>query len=242
MFNSALAAHRYAISSTDTKPYLLYWLRDNEFIPNQSPTQPIRGPIMTSLFIPMALYGALWVSFGLGHSFFAASPGRSWLRRIAGNRERLVYNAIALLHLIIVLALGAILFAGHAPFHRPILLRALMDGLVLLGVIILYRAGKSYDLARFLGLTSPATMEPLAVSGMNRIVRHPLYLGLILLLLGLCTTPLSLATTIFAVIYILIGIRFEERKLVQIYGAAYQTYCAEVPMLIPRWNRLPSAP
>jgi protein-S-isoprenylcysteine O-methyltransferase Ste14 len=185
----------------------------------------------------IALYGALWISFGLGHSFFAASSGRSWLIRVAGRRERLLYNAIALLHLMIVLVLGAVLFAGYAPFHVPLILRVLMDGLVLLGVMILYRAGKSYDLARFLGLTTPKTIEPLAVSGMNRVVRHPLYLGLILLMLGLCATPLSLATTIFAVIYIFIGIRFEERKLVQLYGAAYQNYCAEVPMLIPLWPR-----
>jgi protein-S-isoprenylcysteine O-methyltransferase Ste14 len=192
---------------------------------------------MTSALIPTAIYGALWISFGLGHSFFAASPGRSWLNRVAGNHERLLYNAIALLHLMSVLVLGAVLFARRAPFHLPLMLHALMDGIALLGVIILYRAGKSYDLARFLGLTSPESVEPLAVSGMNRMVRHPLYLGLILVLLGLCTTPLSLATTIFALVYILVGIRFEERKLVRIYGAAYENYCAAVPMLIPRWPR-----
>ncbi|HQT88922.1 MAG TPA: NnrU family protein [Acidiphilium sp.] len=192
---------------------------------------------MIGWIIPIALYGALWISFGLSHSFFAASPGRSWLTRMAGRRERLLYNAIALLHLMIVLALGVILFSAHAPFHLPRALHALMDGIALLGVLILYRAGRSYDLARFLGLTHSETIEPLAVTGMNQIVRHPLYLGLILLLLGLSATPLSLATTICVVIYILIGIRFEERKLLGLYGAAYRDYCRAVPMLIPRWTR-----
>jgi protein-S-isoprenylcysteine O-methyltransferase Ste14 len=197
---------------------------------------------MTSWIIPIAIYGALWLSFGLSHSFLAASPGRSWLVRIAGRRGRLLYNAIALVHLVIVLVLGAILFGGGASFRLPFALHALMDGTALLGLLILYRAGRSYDLARFLGLTHAEVIEPLVISGMNRIVRHPLYLGLILLLLGLSATPLSLATTIFAVIYILIGIRFEERKLLRLYGTAYRDYCHVVPMLIPRWTRSRSLP
>lgn len=65
-------------------------------------------------------------------------------------------------------------------------------------------------------------------------IRHPLMLGIII---GVWSTPhmttghLLFAASITA--YILIGIQFEERTLVQFHGKEYENYRHRVPMLVP---------
>lgn len=73
--------------------------------------------------------------------------------------------------------------------------------------------------------------------GMFGKVRHPIYLGAILLYWGLLILRCSLtATAIWIVImafYHLIA-RHEEQLLLQKFGQDYEAYMQEVPMWIPR--------
>ncbi|MFO7917156.1 MAG: isoprenylcysteine carboxylmethyltransferase family protein [Anaerolineae bacterium] len=69
------------------------------------------------------------------------------------------------------------------------------------------------------------------------LVRHPIYLGEILLYVGFLVFSLSLAAAVvwFAVIAFLHHIsRYEERLLLERFGGAYEEYRREVPMWIPR--------
>ena len=67
-----------------------------------------------------------------------------------------------------------------------------------------------------------------------RIVRHPLYVGWFF---AFWSTPTMTVThLLFAVAcsgYILIGIWFEERDLVNMFGEKYRNYRRQVSMLIP---------
>ena len=197
--------------------------------------------------VPSLLYALLWVGFGAGHSLFASAPGRRWLRRAGGSADRLAYNLIALAHLSFVLAAGRWLFLGAGGFSIPPGLRFGMAAVSLAGLLVLAIAGRSYDLGRFAGITqlrrrtpeAELPAESLATGGMNALVRHPLYLGLLMLLWGSAVSPFALATAACASTYILIGIRFEERKLTRLYGPAYGAYRARVPMLLPSPRRLP---
>ncbi len=190
----------------------------------------------------LLLYAALWLSFALGHSVLASVGGRRWLARLAGRGDRLLYNVIALVHLALVLGLGGMWLGGRAAFAFPWPLDILRGTAIVAGIAILLIAGRSYDPARFFGLAqlragAPEQVLPaeaLVTSGLNGLVRHPLYLGLLLLVWGDVQAPFTLATAFFATLYVLIGIRFEERKLRRLYGASYEAYRAAVPMLIPR--------
>jgi protein-S-isoprenylcysteine O-methyltransferase Ste14 len=194
--------------------------------------------------IPVLLYALLWASFGAGHSALAAPPGRAWLLRIAGAGDRLAYNLIAMIHLALVLAIGRRLFADSS-FALPVGVLVLGWLAAAAGAVVLALAGRNYDLARFLGLAQfrdgtpdqTATPEPLATAGINGVVRHPLYLGLLLIVWGVATSPFRLATAAAATAYLLIGIRFEERNLLRLYGDSYRSYRARVPMLLPRFSR-----
>jgi protein-S-isoprenylcysteine O-methyltransferase Ste14 len=76
---------------------------------------------------------------------------------------------------------------------------------------------------------------PLKAPGFYRHVRHPLYVGW--LLIFWCTPTMTVAHLVFALgltAYILIAIRYEERDLVGLHGEAYAEYRRRVPMLVPR--------
>jgi len=46
-----------------------------------------------------------------------------------------------------------------------------------------------------------------------------------------------LALNLGLTVYILIGVRYEERKLRREFGQPYADYSARTPMLIPGWKR-----
>jgi protein-S-isoprenylcysteine O-methyltransferase Ste14 len=102
---------------------------------------------------------------------------------------------------------------------------------------VLVGAARSYDMRRFLGLAQlggdVADEEPFRADGMLGYVRHPLYLGSILLLAGLVRDSVSAQTAVFATLYFVIGLRFEERALLRRFGAVYGAYRAAVPALVP---------
>ncbi len=77
-------------------------------------------------------------------------------------------------------------------------------------------------------------------SGLHSIVRHPLYLGTLMLVWGiflyLPSTNNLIACSIIS-IYVLIGIELEERKLLIEYGDQYRIYQQHVAKLVPGMRR-----
>lgn len=188
------------------------------------------------------LYALAWLSFGIVHSLLATVAGREWLVRLCGAYHRIAYNLIAVVYFAALLILGRWLFAERAVFVRPVWLYAVMTLMVIGGIVILIVALRGYDLGRFTGLTqvragrAGATLaedEPLKLDGLHRYVRHPLYTGGFLVLWGLAHDPMSVATAVWASLYLLIGTWFEERRLLRVYGEAYAQYRLRVPAFMP---------
>jgi protein-S-isoprenylcysteine O-methyltransferase Ste14 len=77
--------------------------------------------------------------------------------------------------------------------------------------------------------------------GVFSVVRHPIYLGEILVYLGLLMLSLSLVAAVVwavAIVFLHAISRYEERLLLARFGEAYEAYMREVPMWIPRpWKR-----
>jgi len=74
------------------------------------------------------------------------------------------------------------------------------------------------------------------ITGVFSIVRHPIYLSLILFYLGFILLSLSLLSTlvwfIIIIFYYMIS-RYEEKLLTQRFRSAYEEYKKKVPMLFP---------
>lgn len=85
----------------------------------------------------------------------------------------------------------------------------------------------------------------LATSGPYAHVRHPQYVGFVLVLLGfLVQWPTLLTLAMFPVLvtmYIRLA-RSEEREVEREFGTAYRRYAARTPAFIPKWEKLWAEP
>ncbi|MBB4264545.1 methyltransferase family protein [Roseospira visakhapatnamensis] len=188
-------------------------------------------------WVPHLAYAALWASFGLGHSLFA---GRAMKARMAalGRWYRLTYNAMAAVHLAVVVAGGVWLLGDRPPFAPPWPLTAAQGVLALAGLLLLAWASRFYDMGRLAGLRQirdpdAPESEPLRLDGPHRFLRHPFYAAGLMLFWGLAQSPLGLATALWGSLYFLIGSRVEERRLLALYGGAYADYRRRIPGFIP---------
>jgi len=121
----------------------------------------------------------------------------------------------------------------------------LMNGLGLLSIIGFLLSLRYYDSAAFIGLRPNtdghigSVDEPLVISPMHRFVRHPWYFLGLLFIWSRDMNMGWLITCTWATLYMLLGSRLEERKLIAEYGESYGRYCSKVPGLIPQpWRYL----
>lgn len=100
----------------------------------------------------------------------------------------------------------------------------------------------NYDSLSFFGIrqilnfgkikeTNPS--EEIKKNGLLGIMRHPMYLALIIYLWCQTFRVADIVVNIVLTIYVLIGTWLEEKKLVIEFGKTYVKYQHEVPMLIP---------
>jgi len=189
------------------------------------------------------LYALAWASFGAGHSALATAGGRAVLERYFGAGHRIAYNIIAAVHIAAVVAVGHWVLDPLPAFALPRALSWTLSGMSLLGLAAGIWSLRYYDTGRLLGtaqLRHPAAPEdePLRLDGPHRYVRHPLYASGFLILWGLAQDHFGLATAVWGSAYLVIGSRFEERKLLRLYGQAYADYRRRVPAFVPWRGRL----
>ena len=82
----------------------------------------------------------------------------------------------------------------------------------------------------------------LATTGPYSHVRHPQYVGFVLVMFGfLLQWPTILTLAMFPVLVWMYAslARQEERDAFSTFGEAYAAYAAQVPAFIPRWHRIP---
>ena len=146
-------------------------------------------------------------------------------------RSFYVWIASALLLVVVVLwqPVGGDLYAV-AGWRRIGLL-----ALQLAGVWLIARSVAQIDPLELAGIRPAARREALQIAGPYRLVRHPLYLGWILIVFGAAQmTGDRFAFAAISTAYLLVAIPWEERSLRRAFGAAYAEY-----ERIVRWRVLP---
>ncbi|MDA0305621.1 MAG: isoprenylcysteine carboxylmethyltransferase family protein [Proteobacteria bacterium] len=188
------------------------------------------------------IYGSAWASFGAVHSILAGSAAKNRLQRLFGAYYRLSYNLFAVFTIAAVWTLGLRILGGEKPFDLGKSAEAGLLGVSVLGWTVLLLALREYDLGQFSGLAQIRThrqkeagnkKEPLVTGGLHRFVRHPLYLGAYMILWGGAVNNFGLATAVWGSVYLFIGARYEEKKLLIEYGEAYREYQGRVPAILP---------
>jgi protein-S-isoprenylcysteine O-methyltransferase Ste14 len=189
----------------------------------------------------IAAYGILYAAI---HSWLASQRMKDWARRTMGSGAdrwyRLAYNALATVMLLPFLAMlvwlpDQSLYVIPPPWvWLTLLVQAVAAAGVVYGVWIT-------DGWHFLGLRQLFQTDehrsyspPLAVYGLYRWVRHPLYfLGLVFMWLSPRMTVNTLALYAVFSVYLYVGTFFEERRLIAEFGDAYREYQRQVPRLLP---------
>ena len=115
------------------------------------------------------------------------------------------------------LAAGALALFFYAFFFD-------YDALSFFGIRQILGFGKAKDIA---------SATQIRKNGLLGIIRHPMYLALIVYLWCHTFRVMDLMINVILTIYIVIGTKLEEKKLVLEFGDAYLRYQQEVPMLIP---------
>jgi methanethiol S-methyltransferase len=153
---------------------------------------------------------------------------------------RLIYNLIAIIIISVIVFILRDFSNHNVLIDLPEGFRYLSWVLIIFGAVILSVAIYSYNMLDFMGINQlfgkAEQTGKLITTGLNSVVRHPIYFALILMLIGislLIPTDLVLVSVLFCFVYLCIGTKLEERRLVQIFGDSYRKYQQKVKMFIP---------
>jgi protein-S-isoprenylcysteine O-methyltransferase Ste14 len=121
---------------------------------------------------------------------------------------------------------------------------AYLRGKVLFGVrlpisMIFILLGVYLSLSGIHSVFSEYTEQPRMISsGLFSFMRHPVYLGAILIYTGLLVFILSpLAFFVFITVFLLYDwlARDEEARMLRVFGSRYEDYCRQTPRWLPRF-------
>lgn len=179
---------------------------------------------------------ALFTIFALHHSVMARTGAKRWITRVVpADFERSVYVWIASLLFLAVCLLwrplpGVLWQAGGVPTGVLFLFQGA-------GVLLTLAAARIVGIWELAGVRQPDPTRAIdfRADGPFAIVRHPIYLGWVLMVFP--TPVMTTGRLLFAVVstlYLVVAIPLEEASLVEMYGEAYQRYQRQM-----RWRLLP---
>jgi hypothetical protein len=176
----------------------------------------------------------LFSAFALHHSVLARPWAKRWVQRVLpGDLVRTSYVWIGSLLLIAMCAFwrpvgGVVYHAGGVP---AVLLRTMQ----LLGAVVGGLAVRRISVRELAGLAPPGSVDELEYGGPYRLVRHPLYLGWVLVVFGAShMTGDRLLFAVVSTVYLLIAMPLEEAGLQRQFGDRYLAYRSTV-----RWRLIP---
>ena len=171
------------------------------------------------------LIGA-WALFGLSHSFLAGTR----LDRLFGHRSRLIYNLIAM----VMTAIPFLVLARYPaiPLWQDQSWLQSARIVVNVGVVLAFiHTLKFYSISCFLGLK--ADTWPLTFSPWHCWIRHPWYFLTLVFIWSQAMTDTWLISTLCMTLYLVIGSRKEEKRILAEHPGSYAEYSRNVPGLIP---------
>jgi protein-S-isoprenylcysteine O-methyltransferase Ste14 len=174
--------------------------------------------LKTAIAIAWIIFWIYWLA-----SAFGVKEGRA-------SRRRVPLNGLSALSVILLLR---VFRGGSLAVHSPVLGAV---GAVVFASGIALAIWARVHLGRNWGMPMTQKAEPeLVTSGPYRLVRHPIYSGLLVGLLGTALATNLIGLIIVAILgaYFYYSASVEEKNLIATFPAAYPTYRSTTKMLIP---------
>lgn len=174
----------------------------------------------------LALWVIFWIGWLIGAVAFNNPPSRS--RPIGGIAVR------AGIFLLVLLLLRTNAFSGNVATVESPVLEAV--GLVLFLLGLATAAWARFYIGRNWGTPMSEKADPeLVTTGPYRYVRHPIYSGLILAMIGttLAVGTYWLIATVLLGVYFVYSATVEEQTMARLFPTTYPAYKRTTKMLIP---------
>jgi protein-S-isoprenylcysteine O-methyltransferase Ste14 len=146
------------------------------------------------------------------------------------SRRRIPLNGLSAVSVLVLLR---VFRGGSLAVHDPVL--GVLGAIVFAGGIALAIWAR-IRLGRNWGMPMTQKSEPeLVTSGPYRFVRHPIYSGLLIALLGTALVTNLIGLTIVGVLggYFYYSASVEEKNLIATFPSAYPRYQSSTKMLVP---------
>ena len=211
IFVTALAVCAYC--------YLIVWGR--------STAQPLS-------LAAVAINVLLVTVFAAHHSVFARDPVKAAVARVVPERLLRSFYVWAASGLFIIVC-GWWMPVGGELYRTTGWRAAIHAGVQLYGVWLIAQAVRGIDPLELAGIRRERERGPLQIAGPYALVRHPLYFGWLLAVLGSAhMTGDRFAFGVITTMYLVVAIPWEERSLVRSFGDEYARYQRAV-----RWRMVP---
>ncbi len=191
------------------------------------------------------LIALLWAGYCALHSYLISIGFTNLLNRLLKKYSafyRLFYILISLFLLIPLINYTAELDNKVIIVYGPYL--DILRYVLISGSLLMFFWAFFFDydslsffgvrqILNFAGIQKRNPSDEIKRKGLLGIMRHPMYLALIIYLWCQTHKMSDIVVNIVLTVYVIIGTNLEEKKLVLEFGEEYVKYQAEVPMLIP---------
>jgi protein-S-isoprenylcysteine O-methyltransferase Ste14 len=174
----------------------------------------------------LVILAASWLVFGIAHSLLAGST----LDRIFGRYSRIAFNFIAVVMTTLPFTIS-FWMPESLLWVEPNWLRWTRYGVSIAAVLAFIHTLKYYSIRGFLGLSNETWS--LTFSPWHRWVRHPWYFLFLILIWTQSMTETWLVSALCMTLYLVLGSRIEEKRILRNHPGSYAHYCKIVPGLIP---------
>jgi methanethiol S-methyltransferase len=197
---------------------------------------------LSEYLIKWGLTGLIWSAWCAAHSILNSEGlirGSGLLDSALGRYYRLIYSIVAVITLLAA--------SWMTPNWQEIELWRFQGPALVIpalvwapAVVMFYLTFRFFNIWDFLGLTalgigrrSGASSRKLITWGIYGMIRHPQFAAGLMMLWARNLTDTGLVINIILSLYLIIGARIEETRLLTLYGDTYAQYMKKVPRFIP---------